>query len=188
MSTTVKLYDYNPNWEVQFTKEKRRILNALGDHVLGIEHIGSTSIQGLKAKPVIDILVGVCDLAELPQFVQPLLEIDFEYVPKPEWKDRAFFRRGLWRQGTCHLHICEIGSNEWKEKLLFRDYLRLHPEAAAEYASLKERLASKYEFDRSTYTKSKEPFIQTIIEKAKVEFQNKSAYRRHMHFSVDHGL
>ncbi|WP_081728145.1 GrpB family protein [Halalkalibacter hemicellulosilyticus] len=90
-------------------------------------------------------------------------------VPKPEFKDRWFFRKGLWGQGTCHLHICEFNSSEWIEKLLFRDYLRLHPKVAEEYASLKKELALKYQLDRPTYTKKKEPFIKTIIEKAKKE-------------------
>jgi GrpB-like predicted nucleotidyltransferase (UPF0157 family) len=77
------------------------------------------------------------DLDEVSHFVSCLSEIDYEYVPKPEFKDRRFFRKGIWGQGTCHLHICEFNSREWIEKLVFRDYLRLHPQAAEEYASLK---------------------------------------------------
>ncbi len=99
--------------------------------------------------------------------------IEYEYVPQPEFKDREFFRKGLWRQGTSHLHICEFNSSEWIEKLLFRDYLRVHPHAAKEYASLKKELASKYKFDRPTYTKKKEPFIKTMIEKARSEIESK---------------
>ncbi len=107
-----------------------RILSALGEKVVGIEHIGSTSIKKLKAKPIIDIMVGVKDIDEVSYFVNPLREIDYEYVPKPEFKDRRFFRKGFWGQGTCHLHICEFNSSEWIEKVLFRDYLRLHPHVA----------------------------------------------------------
>ncbi|MFJ3387036.1 MULTISPECIES: GrpB family protein [unclassified Lysinibacillus] len=98
---------------------------------MGIEHIGSTSIKGLEAKPIIDIILSVQDLDEVSNFVIPLSEIEYEYVHKPEFKDRRFFRKGLWGQGTCHLHICEINSSEWIEKLLFRDYLRLHPHDAS---------------------------------------------------------
>lgn len=162
----VKLTEYNPDWEKQFEYEKNRIVGVLDHNVIGIEHIGSTSIKGLAAKPIIDIMVGVRDLDEVSDFVRPLSEIEYEYVPKPEFKDRRFFRKGLWGQGTCHLHICEFNGMEWVEKLLFRDYLRLHPQAAEEYASLKKELASKYQFDRPAYTKKKEPFIKTIIEKA----------------------
>lgn len=169
----VNLSDYNPNWEKDFEYERKRILAVLGDKVVGIEHIGSTSIKGLEAKPIIDIIVGVQDLDKVSNFVNPLSEIDYEYVPKPEFKDRKFFRKGLWGQGTCHLHVCKFNSSEWIEKLLFRDYLKLHPQVAEAYASLKKELASKYQFDRPTYTMKKEPFIKTIIEKAKKEIHNK---------------
>ncbi|MGY3190435.1 GrpB family protein [Lysinibacillus sp. TE18511] len=123
----VNFTDYNLNWENEFEYEKKRIVDVIGDKVVGIEHIGSTSIKGLEAKPIIDIIVGVQDLDEVSNFVIPLSEIEYEYVHKPEFKDRRFFRKGLWGQGTCHLHICEINNSEWIEKLLFRDYLRLHP-------------------------------------------------------------
>ncbi|UPW83857.1 GrpB family protein [Lysinibacillus sp. Ag94] len=165
----VNLSDYNLNWEKEFEYEKKTIVDVIDDKVLGIEHIGSTSIKGLEAKPIIDIILGVQDLDEVSNFVIPLSEIEYEYVHKPEFKDRRFFRKGLWGQGTCHLHICEINSREWIEKLLFRDYLRLHPDVAKEYASLKKELASKYKYDRSIYTKKKEPFIKTIIEIAMKE-------------------
>ena len=104
----VNLSDYNPNWEKQYEYEKKRILDVLGDKVVGIEHFGSTSIKGLVAKPIIDIIVGVKDLNEVSNYVSPLIEIEYEYVPKTEFKDRSFFRKGQWGQGTCHLHICEF--------------------------------------------------------------------------------
>lgn len=173
MSQTVNLQAYDPNWTQQFEFEKKRIRAALGSEAHRIEHIGSTSIKGLKAKPIIDILVGVSNLGEVSSNVRALHNIDFEYVPKPEFKDRLFFRKGLWGQGSCHLHICEMNGSEWIEKLLFRDYLRLHPEVAEQYAILKTELASKYPFDRPAYTKSKEPFIQSIIEKARKEISSK---------------
>jgi len=165
----VQLSTYNPNWEQQYAYEKNRIQEALGERIIGIEHIGSTSIKGLDAKPIIDILVGVQKLDEMTDYVEALTLIDYEYVPKPEFADRKFFRKGLWGQGTCHLHICEFNSGEWIEKILFRDYLRTHPQAANEYALLKKQLATKYQNDRSIYTKEKEPFIRMIIDRAKIE-------------------
>ena len=171
--TIVNLSEYNHHWEQEFEYEKKRIAHVLGEKALGIEHIGSTSIRGMEAKPIIDIIVGVKDLDEVSNFVIPLSEIEYEYVHKPEFKDRRFFRKGLWGQGTCHLHMCEINSSEWIEKLLFRDYLRVHPNVAKEYALLKQELASNYKFDRPTYTKKKEPFIRTIIEIARKEMSNK---------------
>ena len=179
----VNLNEYDPNWEKEFQDEKKRIVQVLGDKVVGIEHIGSTSIRGMAAKPIIDIMVGVKNLNEVSKFVNPLSEIEYEYVHKPEFKDRSFFRKGLWRQGTCHLHICEINSSEWIDKILFRDYLRLHPNLAKEYASLKKELATNYKFDRPTYTKKKEPFIRAILEKAKKDdliYKIKKGYDKHI--------
>ncbi|MGA3676563.1 GrpB family protein [Lysinibacillus agricola] len=80
----IELSEYNPYWEEQFVYEKNRIVDALGNKVVGIEHIGSTSIRGLKAKPMIDILIGVQSLEEVPNFIDTLSGIDYEYVLKPE--------------------------------------------------------------------------------------------------------
>ncbi|MDQ0233324.1 GrpB family protein [Metabacillus malikii] len=168
---TVHLHDYNPKWEVQYEYEKDRIVEVIGDKVIAIQHIGSTSIRGMQAKPIIDIMIGVHELAEVTHFIAPLSKIEYEYVPKPEFTERKFFRKGRWGKGTCHLHICKFNSNEWMEKLLFRDYLRTHSQVADEYATLKQELASNYQFDRATYTKKKEPFIQAIIKKAKLELR-----------------
>ncbi|WP_238482854.1 GrpB family protein [Lederbergia galactosidilytica] len=164
--STVQLVDYTPKWERQFVEEKMKIIAVIGGEISGIEHIGSTAIKGMKAKPIIDIMVGVQDLQEVPQFVKSLEKIEFEYVPKPEWSDRKFFRKGEWGQGTCHLHICEIDSMEWKEKLWFRDYLRANPQVANEYIAVKKDLAARYIQDRPTYTKEKAPFIRNVIELA----------------------
>lgn len=114
-------------------------------------------------------MVGVHHLEQVAELVHSLQEIGYEYVPKIEFKDRKFFRKGQWGQGTCHLHICEYDSSEWREKILFRDYLRNHPKFAEKYALLKTNLASKYMFDRPTYTKNKEPFIRSVLQKAKLE-------------------
>lgn len=168
-SAKVTLVEYTPNWVKQFDYEKANITNAIGDQILSIEHIGSTSIIGLKAKPIIDIMVGVQHLEQVASLVHPLQEIGYEYVPKIEFKERKFFRKGQWGQGTCHLHICEYDSLEWREKILFRNYLRNHPEFAEKYALLKINLATKYKFDRPTYTKNKEPFIRSVLHKAKLE-------------------
>ncbi len=103
----VVLSEYDLNWEEQFLYEKRRIQEVIGHAILGIEHIGSTSIKGLKAKHIIDILLGVKSIEEVPELINALSNIEYEYVPKLEVMDRRFFRKGLWGQGTYHLHICE---------------------------------------------------------------------------------
>lgn len=167
----VDIEAYNPSWEDQYEREKQKIGEVLGQYTVGIEHIGSTSVRGLAAKPIIDIMVGTIDLESVASFVGPLRELGYEYVPKPtfERKGRLFFRKGMWRQGMYHLHVCEWKGSEWRDKLLFRDYLRAHPEVAAEYASLKYQLAVKYKEERSAYTRKKEPFIKAILLKGRSE-------------------
>ncbi|MFC4403858.1 GrpB family protein [Gracilibacillus xinjiangensis] len=163
----VTLSEYNPGWIRDFNEERKRIKGVIGEKAAGIEHIGSTSIKGLRAKPIIAIIIGVEDVNMVTDLVSPLSKIGFEYIPKPEWPERRFFRKGLWGRGTCHLHMVEMNGSEWVEKLLFRDYLRNHPKTAAAYALLKNELAAKYKDDRPTYTRHKEPFIMEIIEKAR---------------------
>lgn len=174
----VVLSDYDPNWEEQFLDEKRSIQEAIGPAILGMEHIGSTSIKGLKAKPIVGILLGIQSIEEVSELIEALRNIGYEYVPKPELMDRRFFRKGLWGQGTCHLHICEYNSSEWIDKCLFRDYLRLNAQAAHEYETLKEQLATHFQYNRQTYTRKKEPFIQKVITQAKNEGYEKY-YKSH---------
>ncbi|CAM3740741.1 GrpB family protein [Mesobacillus zeae] len=162
----VILIDYNPDWPRKYEEEKNRILEVTGKEIMAIAHIGSTSIKGLAAKPIIDIMAGIKKLKDFEALIQPLDKIGYQYIPKAEFKERKFFRKGLWGRGTCHLHICEIDSNEWKEKLFFRDFLRLHPESVEEYSTFKKELAAKFQFDRARYTEEKGPFVRAIIDKA----------------------
>lgn len=166
---TVHLVDYDPSWPAQFEEDKERILSAAKDNILGIEHIGSTSIQGLSAKPIIDIVVGIRDLNAVESLIEPLEQAGYEYVHKPELVNRRFFRKGPWGKGTTHVHVCEFKGEQWKEKLAFRDYLRANPDVRKEYEALKRELASRYEDDRPTYTSEKEPFIRKVIAKAGVK-------------------
>jgi len=165
--SVVELQPYNPDWKRQFEREKKSISEAIGDSLIKVEHIGSTSIKGLASKPIIDIMAGVHNLEQVNDWIPALVEVEYEYVPKPEFTNRRFFRKGTWGQGICHLHICEYDSTEWREKLLFRNFLRLYPEALREYASLKEKLAQIHKFDRHAYTERKGPFIKKIIELAR---------------------
>ena len=166
----VLIKNYDPNRELQFEEEKEKILSVISDKLIQIEHIGSTSVKGLGAKPIIDMMIGVDKLDDFVGLIGPLSKVDYEYVPKPEFLDRRFFRKGEWGKGTCHLHICEYKSNEWVEKLLFRDFLRENPKIADEYLNLKKILAKEYKFDRQAYTRKKEPFIREVIKCAKNKF------------------
>ncbi|MCM3745859.1 GrpB family protein [Paenibacillus pasadenensis] len=169
MPPEVKLVDYDPQWAVQFELERAILQEILGNKAVAIEHIGSTSVQGLAAKPIIDIALAVKNLTEADAFIVPLQSFDYEYVPKEDFPARRFFRKGEWRKGTHHLHIYEEGSEEWENKLLFRNYLRNFPDLVIQYADLKKKLAILYAEDRSVYTAKKDPFIQEIIRRAQNE-------------------
>ncbi|XEC97502.1 GrpB family protein [Paenibacillus tarimensis] len=169
MAEEVSILEYKPEWFQQFKQERERLNIVFDDKAIAIEHIGSTSIIGLPSKPIIDIAVGIVDLSETDSLIEPLESIGYEYVPKADFPKRRFFRKGAWRKGTHHLHVYEISSDEWNNNLLFRDYLRNHPEKMLEYAKLKKHHASLYAADRATYTQMKAPFIRRIIELSKAE-------------------
>lgn len=159
--------EYNPEWITEFEQEKAKISHALKDIILSIEHIGSTSVPGLGSKPIIDMMVGVSDLQQITEVhIDNLMEIGYEYVFKPEFPERRFFRRGEWRAGTHHVHVYEYRSESWINQILFREYLKKHRSAMEEYYNLKKQLEQKFRHDRVAYTEGKSEFIQGIIEKA----------------------
>ncbi|WP_081417477.1 GrpB family protein [Paenibacillus sp. Soil522] len=169
---TVIIEEYNDEWPFIYQEEKRKIEEVMTDKAIAIEHIGSTSLQGLGAKPIIDFMVGVNELKEVEAFIEPLAKIGYEHVYHNKFPNRRFFRRGQWRAGTHHLHIYVYGSEEWKNNILFRDYLRAHPEMLKQYNQLKKELAEKYHHDRVAYTNAKHPFILDVIQKAKLSEEN----------------
>ncbi|MFS8212032.1 GrpB family protein [Paenibacillus polymyxa] len=172
MSSQVEISGYDPQWAEEYMREKRKIVEALRDVCVGIEHIGSTSVPDLGAKPIIDIMVGVEELASLQsEHRERLQRFQYEYVHKPDFPERAFFRRGEWGAGTHHLHIYKYKGEHWENHLLLRDYLKAHPESLRAYETLKKDLAHQFKHDRAAYTEAKGPFIRQIVEQAKLERQ-----------------
>ena len=169
MSTPVVVVDYDPQWPTSYEEEKERILGAIGDVAVAIEHIGSTAVPGLGAKPIIDIMVAVSRLADAERCIEPLQEIGYEYVP--EYNDvipeRRYFHKGPPGARTYHLHMVELTSGFWERHLQFRDFLRTHPEEAQRYHQLKKELAAKFGADRDGYTEAKTSFIESVIAKAR---------------------
>jgi rfaE bifunctional protein nucleotidyltransferase chain/domain len=165
----VRIEDYDPRWPSMFEEDRRRILAAVGGYVSAVEHIGSTSVPGLAAKPIIDVMAAIKSLADAPACVGPLATIGYVYVPEHEavMPERRYFRRGPSGEGTHHLHMVERSSEFWESHLLFRDYLRAHPEAAAEYEKLKRELAAAHGSDRAAYTEAKTEFIESTVERAR---------------------
>ena len=164
---TVKVVDYDPNWPQEFEAEKQRLIDTFGNKVLAIEHIGSTSIPGLAAKPIIDMVAAVKSFDDLQVFMEGLQKLGYEYIPERMFDNRKFFLKGSQESRTHHLNlILQDDPEQWTKPIIFRDYLRTHDKEREEYAKLKTTLASRYANDRSTYTKLKHNFFQSIMDRA----------------------
>lgn len=165
----VQIVDPDPTWPAAFAAEAARILAALGPHVLAIEHVGSTAVAGLAAKPVIDIQVGVRSLAATPDIVARLGAIGYAYVPEFEdtFPERRYFRRERGGRRTHSVHLVERTNTGWWDRhVAFRDWLAAHPDDRDAYAALKRDLATVHRDDRVAYTDAKSAFINRILETA----------------------
>jgi GrpB-like predicted nucleotidyltransferase (UPF0157 family) len=164
----VEVVAYDPGWPAQYEEERERIAAALGGNP-AIEHVGGTAVPGLAAKAVVDVMIGVDDIERAGQAVAALIDLGYEYVPEfeAELPDRRYFRKGT--PEAYHLHMVRVGSDFWTDHLLFRDYLRSHPQAAEEYSRLKRGLAARFRSDRKAYTEAKRPFIEAVTEAARRE-------------------
>ena len=165
---TVKLVNScHDEWARLFEIEKQLLLKTFGNRIIAIEHVGSTAIPGVPAKPLIDMNVAVSSLSDeyIEEGVAPLENLGYHYMHK--FPDRHFFAKGSEERRTHHLNLVEPDSDEWRNSILFRDYMRRNKRACEEYAALKEKLAERFSEDRASYTKAKEEFIQKIIELAK---------------------
>jgi putative glutamine amidotransferase len=160
------LVEYDPAWPSMFEDEAARIRAALGDVAVGIEHVGSTAVPGLAAKPVIDIQVSVDAMVPRERFVAPLVALGYEFVTDPTDTEHEYFKKETNGVRTHQIHVCPAGS-EWERRhLAFRDHLRASPNDAARYSELKRRLAAEHPRDIMTYIDGKTPFIREIEERA----------------------
>lgn len=168
----VGLVDYQPEWPLEAKREIERLKTVLpANCIIDIQHVGSTAIPGLPAKPIIDIMIAVTSLAEMKALAVPVLQkLGYEYWDANPDTERMFFVKGMPPYGekrTHHVHIVEPSSKHWTGKIAFRDYLIAHPEAAREYQELKDRLAREFTYDREQYTDAKGEFVQRILKLAK---------------------
>ena len=168
MTSGIVLVDYDPDWPEQFELEARHIRAVMGDSALRIDHVGSTSVPGLKAKPIIDIQITVA----APQPVAPhhklLNQIGYQHlVIEPLDTTYPFFYKPQLWPASHHIHLCAPGSVEERNHLLFRTFLSDHPEAAAEYATLKQTLADRYggatQQARECYSMAKSEFVNSVL-------------------------
>jgi len=170
----ILIQDYDPRWPAMFADEWAHIAVALGSVLVTVEHVGSTAVPGLAAKPIIDLLVGVRSLTQARSTcVAPLQQLGYVYLPEYEsWlPEELFFRQGPPGPWTHHVHLMEPTAVRWGEQLLFRDYLRAHPEVAQEYGQLKRALAAVVGDDVVSFRAGKHPFIQAVLAKARAEHE-----------------
>ena len=164
LNRPILVLDYDPQWPILFEQEKERILAALGSDSLTIEHIGSTAVPGLAAKPVIDIAIGIRSLADAPLLMPAIQALGYVYEPALEQllPERRFFWKGTPTVHTYHLHLAEVDQSVLLRPLQFRDYLRQHPGTAQEYGALKKELAKRCGQDIGAYVAGKTEFIETV--------------------------
>jgi GrpB-like predicted nucleotidyltransferase (UPF0157 family) len=162
----IEIHDYDPGWPARFEAERAALLAAVGGALADLEHVGSTAVPGLAAKPIIDILAGVASLADAERCIAPLAALGYAYVPAYE---AAVPERRYFRKPGFHLHMVELGGPFWDRHLLFRDYLRAHPKQALHYQQLKRVLAARCGDDPEAYTRGKGGFVQVIEELARSE-------------------
>ncbi len=156
--------DYDPAWTMHFQETGQRLRASVGETALRIDHIGSTAVPGLAAKPLIDIQISVARLEPIESYVIPLQKLGYLFRPtNPDLTKRFFHSSPGMRR--CHIHVRRAGS--WSEQfaLLFRDYMRSHDEDTRRYATLKRSLATEGR-DVGEYTELKGPFIWEIMVKA----------------------
>ncbi len=168
----VVVVPYDEAWPSLFEEERARIERAIGPWVEEIEHVGSTAVPGLAAKPVIDIMVGVKSLDDTPIFVKRLEAIGYEYVPELERQmpQRRYFRKLRQGRRTHQIHLVERSDAAfWDRHVLFRDYLRAHPEVAEGYARLKYEVSERFREERVAYTDAKTGFIAEVVRLAEKE-------------------
>lgn len=166
----VHIVSYDLSWPSLFAQERNLVLESVGQRVEEVKHIGSTAIPGLDAKPVIDLMVGLKSMAHASCCVEPLTNLGYSYWAEGAQPHHHLFVRFVdpaMSARTHNLHLVEAGGQYWEERLLFRDYLRKHLEAAKEYAQLKYRLASRHRDDREAYTEAKANFVCEIVRRAK---------------------
>ena len=168
VSRPVIVVDYDPQWPLLYEEEKKNILAVIGHKVLAIEHIGSTAVPGLGAKPIIDIMVCVNNGADAEECVPLLRQIGYADVTPQEGASDWYYclDKGIHSVGY-HLHLVKHGSCFAKKHLIFRDFLRSHPDVAQQYYEMEKMLAEKYRFNRVAYNEAKTSFIESVVIRAR---------------------
>jgi GrpB-like predicted nucleotidyltransferase (UPF0157 family) len=169
---TVVMVDYDPEWPVRFERLRRQIETALGKLVIRVEHVGSTSVPGMCAKPIVDFDVVVRP-EDLQATVAAVEALGYRHEGGVGPDEREATRWTAHAPAEHHLYICPLGSSAFERHILMRDFLRAHPEKAREYAELKQRLAAEFHENRTKYQEAKASFVDSLIAQARRERDEK---------------
>ena len=163
---TVMVEKHNPEWEIIAKDTIVKLKNILQDVAVDLQHIGSTSIEGIVAKPIIDIVIGVNNLEDILKMNNVLEENGFIFRGQ-DHPDQYLYICGSGDFITHHIHVTKFDSETWNNYIDLRDYLNAHPKASKDYSSLKEELAKHFSNDRKIYTSKKSDFINSLLINAK---------------------
>ena len=162
----LRVSPYREEWKNLFEIEKRDIEEAIGDYIEDTQHVGSTSIIGMPAKPILDIAIAVKDFEEARVCIKPLCDMGYTFKGENGIPRRHYFLKG--EPCTHHIHLLEKISEEWEKLILFRDYLRSNQKTAEEYKKLKRNLLQRLQGDRKAYQTAKSDFVETVIRKSRL--------------------
>ena len=167
---TVRIDKYNSEWKNEYLKEEKILKDILKDYDVDIQHIGSTSIVGCSAKPIIDIAIGVPNLEYGKQLISILQNNGWTYDGTSDFGVRWFLKKCDGDVRTHFLHIENRVDRIWQNYIVFRDYLNSHPELVKEYSDIKERIEKEFADNRQGYAAIKDPFIERVIKQALEEW------------------
>jgi GrpB-like predicted nucleotidyltransferase (UPF0157 family) len=166
LDPAIRIFEHDPAWAAQAQDELRRLREALGSVALRLEHVGSTAVPGLAAKPILDLQLSVAAIEPRGRYVAPLERLGYLFVPDPESPDFHCFAKPAGRPRSHHLHVCETGSEHEFRHLALRDYLRGHPDEAARYEALKREAVKRYPQDRLAYIEAKDEYVRGLEARA----------------------
>jgi GrpB-like predicted nucleotidyltransferase (UPF0157 family) len=163
----IRLVAHQPGWGAAFTNEKEQLARILKPPALMIEHVGSTAVRGLAAKPILDIAVAVSSLEDTHAWPDLLRGLDYTFFGDREGWGEHFYAKGPDQNRTIYLHVVPIGNSRWSDYLVFRDALRARTELRQEYENLKQRLLAQHGDDRPAYTDAKAALIRRVLDERK---------------------
>lgn len=166
----VRLSEYDKNWIQMFDNEVRFLKEIFGNEMIKCEHFGSTSVPGMKAKPVVDMICLVKDINNIDSFNEQMRLLGYDVAGEWGIQGRRFFRKGGGNR-THHIHIYQYDNPQIKRHLVLRDYLRTHPAEVERYSCFKEELATHYD-DTALYSKAKKPFVKELEHRALKWFED----------------